>query len=169
MDIGSLLKGVAYAKSHQRPLTEDEVKELAVVDPLVRLRLLAAVDEDHDVRQVEQHNVLYSVATPDDRLERALTELRDAAGEDLLETIGRGSPKFFENLVLDLLHAMGYGASRTDLQHVGRSGDGGIDGIVSLDRLGLEKVFVQAKRWQKSVGPEAVQAFYGALEGRRAN
>lgn len=64
---------------------------------------------------------------------------------------------------------MGNGASRTDLQHVGRSGDGGIDGIVSLDRLGLEKVFVQAKRWQNSVGPEAVQAFYGALEGRRAN
>lgn len=98
-----------------------------------------------------------------------ITELKEAAGDDLLETIGRMSPKFFENLVLDLLHAMGYGASRTDLQHVGRSGDGGIDGIISLDRLGLEKVFVQAKRWQNSVGPEAVQAFYGALEGRRAN
>src|SRR4249919_1820831 len=74
-------------------------------------------------------------------------------------------------LVLDLLHAMGYGASRADLQHVGRSGDGGIDGIISLDRLGLEKVFVQAKRWQRgsSVGREAVQAFYGALAGQRAN
>lgn len=83
--------------------------------------------------------------------------------------IGQMSPKFFEILVLDLLHAMGYGASRDDLQHAGRSGDGGIDGIVSLDRLGLEKVFVQAKRWQNSVGPEAVQAFYGALEGRRAS
>jgi restriction system protein len=108
------------------------------------------------------------VSTPDDRLESAITELKEATGEDLLETIGRMSPRFFENLVLDLLHAMGYGASRTDLQHVSRSGDGGIDGIISLDRLGLEKVFVQAKRWQNSVGPEAVQAFYGALEGRRA-
>ncbi len=162
-------KGMAYAKSHQSPLTEDQVKELAVVDPSVRLRPLTAVDEDRDVHQLEQHRVQDSVATPDDRLESALTELRHAAGEDLLETIGRGSPKFFETLVLDLLHAMGYGASRTDLQHVGRSGDGGIDGIISLDRLGLEKVFVQAKRWQNSVGPEAVQAFYGALEGRRAN
>lgn len=86
-----------------------------------------------------------------------------------METIGQGSPEFFEKLVLDLLHAMGYGASRSDLQHVGRSNDGGIDGIISLDRLGLEKVFVQAKRWQTSIGREAIQAFYGALAGRRAN
>lgn len=64
---------------------------------------------------------------------------------------------------------MGYGISRADLQHVGRSGDGGIDGIISLDRLGLEKVFVQAKRWQGSISREAVQAFYGALAGRKAN
>lgn len=86
-----------------------------------------------------------------------------------METIGQDSPRFFEALVLDLLHAMGYGASRADLQHVGRSNDGGIDGIISLDRLGLEKVFVQAKRWQGSIGREAIQAFYGALAGRRAN
>lgn len=82
--------------------------------------------------------------------------MRDATSEDLLETIGRGSPKFFETLVLDLLHAMGYGASRSDLQHVGRSGDGGIDGIVSLDRLGLEKVFVQAKRFKSFLHSGAV-------------
>jgi len=162
-------KGFAYAQSQPTPLADDEVERLSVVDPLVPLRPLTAVDGDHDVRMIEEHNIRVSASTPDERLERALTEMRDATSEDLLETIGRGSPKFFETLVLDLLHAMGYGASRTDLQHVGRSGDGGIDGIVSLDRLGLEKVFVQAKRWQNSVGPESVQAFYGALEGRRAN
>src|SRR2546422_6545727 len=143
-------KGFTYAQSHQNSLTEDQVKELAVADPSVRLRPLTAVDGDHNVRHLEQQSVQDSVATPDDRLESALSELRDAAAEDLLETIGRGSPKFFETLVLDLLHAIGYGASRTDLQHVGRSRDGGIDGIISLDRLGLEKVFVQAKRWQNS-------------------
>jgi len=71
--------------------------------------------------------------------------------------------------VLDLLHAMGYGTSRTDLQRVGGSGDGGIDGIISLDRLGLEKVYVQAKRWQNPVGRPEVQGFYGALAGQRAN
>lgn len=161
-------EGINYANSHPAPLTEDQVKELAVADPAVRLRPLTGCGNGQP-RPLEQHDFEDLVATPDDRLESALTELKEAAGEDLLETIGRMSPRFFENLVLDLLHAMGYGASRTDLQHVGRSGDGGIDGIISLDRLGLEKVFVQAKRWQNSVGPEAVQAFYGALEGRRAS
>jgi restriction system protein len=64
---------------------------------------------------------------------------------------------------------MGYGTSRSDLQRVGGSGDGGIDGIISLDRLGLEKVYVQAKRWKGSVGRPEVQGFYGALAGQRAN
>lgn len=63
---------------------------------------------------------------------------------------------------------MGYGANRTDLQRVGGSGDEGIDGIISLDRLGLEKVYVQAKRWQSSVGRPELQAFYGALAGQKA-
>ncbi len=162
-------KGFVFAQSHPGPLNEDEVKELAAVDLSVRLRPLTEAEEDHDVRQLEQQSTQDSVATPDDRLESALTDLRETTAEDPLETIARNSPKFFEMLVLDLIHAMGYGASRADLQHAGRSGDGGIDGIISLDRLGLEKVFVQAKRWQNPVGPESVQAFYGALEGRRAN
>jgi restriction system protein len=98
-----------------------------------------------------------------------LGELRDSTARDLLEAIGQASPKFFETLVLDVLHAMGYGASRADLQHVGQPGDAGIDGIISLDRLGLEKVYVQAKRWQNSVGREPLQAFYGALAGQHAN
>jgi len=162
-------KGFAFARSHQRPLTEDEVKELTAVDLSVRLRPRTEAEEHDDAPQLEQQSAQDSVATPDDRLERALTDLKETTAEELLETIARNSPKFFEMLVLDLIHAMGYGTSRADLQHAGRSGDGGIDGIISLDRLGLEKVFVQAKRWQNPVGPESVQAFYGALEGRRAN
>lgn len=77
--------------------------------------------------------------SPDDRLEEALIELNESVSEDLLEAIGNASPVFFEGLVLDVLHAMGYGASRESLQRVGVSGDGGIDGIISLDRLGLER------------------------------
>lgn len=77
-------------------------------------------------------------------------------------------PEFFQGLVLDLLHALGYGTSEEDLQGVGAAGDGGIDGIISLDRLGFEKVYVQAKRWQKPVGRPEIQAFFGALAGRRA-
>jgi restriction system protein len=161
-------KGFAFAQTHQSPLSEQQIKELAVVDPAVRLRPLRTVDGDSDVSHLEQ-SAKDSVATPDDLLEGALSELNEATAADLLETIGRGSPKFFENLVLDLLHAMGYGTRRDDLQHVGGPHDEGIDGIISLDRLGLEKVFVQAKRWQGSVGREAVQAFYGALAGQHAN
>lgn len=108
-------------------------------------------------------------ASPDDRLEQALRELRGSVTTELLETLGAVSPGQFEGIVLDLLHAMGYGASRSDLQRVGGSGDGGIDGIISLDRLGLEKVYVQAKRWSGSVGRPEVQGFYGALAGQRAN
>ena len=108
-------------------------------------------------------------ASPDDRLEQALGELRRTVAAELLDVLRRVSPTFFETIVLDLLHRMGYGASRADLQRVGGSGDGGIDGIISLDKLGLEKVYVQAKRWQQSVGRPEVQAFYGALAGQRAN
>lgn len=81
-----------------------------------------------------------------------MSELNEAVGAELLESILQSSPNSLEVLVLDLLHAMGYGTSRTDLQRVGGSGDGSIDGIISLDRLGLEKVYVQAKRWQHSSG-----------------
>ena len=161
-------KGFAFARSHQSQLSQAEVEDLALANVNVRLRPRSP--EEIDSSTLPAHDpVPDKTTTPDDRLEAALTELKESTANDLLETIGGASPKFFEALVLDLLHAMGYGASRADLQHVGRSHDGGIDGIISLDRLGLEKVFVQAKRWQGSVGREAVQAFYGALAGRRAN
>ena len=142
------------------------MRRLTIVDPAVRLRP-ASNDVDDEAQRGKDEVIAW--ATPDDQLEDALTELEEWTAEELLETIGKSSPKFFETLVLDLLHAMGYGATRADLQQVGRSGDGGIDGVIALDRLGLEKVFVQAKRWQNSVGREVVQAFYGALAGRRAN
>ncbi len=109
-----------------------------------------------------------AIASPDDRLGQALTELRQAAVSELLDALGQVSPTYFETIVLDLLHRMGYGARRADLQRVGGSGDGGIDGIISLDRLGLEKVYVQAKRWQSVVGRPELQAFYGALAGHKA-
>ena len=74
----------------------------------------------------------------------------------------------FEIIVLDVLHQLGYGGHRDDLQQTGGTGDGGIDGIISLDKLGLEKIYVQAKRWQGTVGRPELQAFYGALAGQKA-
>lgn len=97
-----------------------------------------------------------------------MEELNDSGASELLDLIGNASPSFFEHLVLDFLHALGYGTSRADLSKVGGSGDGGIDGIISLDRLGLEKVYVQAKRWPNNVGRPEIQGFFGALAGRHA-
>src|SRR5690606_8655982 len=79
------------------------------------------------------------------------------------------SPSFFEKLVIDLLVAMGYGGSRSDAgRAIGRSGDEGIDGTINEDRLGLDVIYVQAKRWSDTVGRPVVQAFAGSLEGKRA-
>jgi restriction system protein len=79
------------------------------------------------------------------------------------------SPRFFERLVVDLLVAMGYGGSRKDAgERIGQSGDGGVDGIIKEDRLGLDVVYIQAKRWEGTVGRPVVQGFAGSLEGFRA-
>ncbi len=95
--------------------------------------------------------------------------MKKELGEKLLEQIKSCSPKFFEKLVVDLLLAMGYGGSRKDAgEAVGKSGDGGIDGIIKEDNLGLDLIYIQAKRWEASVGRPAVQAFAGSLEGMKA-
>lgn len=109
-----------------------------------------------------------SEQTPDERIDGALEEIHGAVARELLERIAQAPPAFFEGLVLGLVHALGYGASEDDLEQVGGSGDGGIDGVIALDKLGFERVCVQAKRWQGSVGRPEIQAFYGALAGRRA-
>ncbi len=109
------------------------------------------------------------VETPEEAMESNHQGLRAALALDLLDRIKKCSPQFFERLVVDLLVAMGYGGSRKDAgEAVGRSGDGGIDGIIKEDRLGLDIVYIQAKRWESTVGRPQVQAFAGSLEGHRA-
>jgi restriction system protein len=97
-------------------------------------------------------------------------ELRQRTRTELLDAVRNATPSRFEAVVLDLLHAMGYGQRRDDLRQSAAGADGGIDGVISLDRLGLEKVYVQAKRYAEdnAVSRPAIQAFLGALAGRRA-
>jgi len=113
----------------------------------------------------------------DDRLSPALEEsidtnyqqIQNALAADLLQRIKDNSPAFFEELVIDLLVAMGYGGSREEAgRAVGGRGDGGIDGVINEDILGLDVIYVQAKRWQGNVGEPPVRDFVGALQGRRA-
>jgi restriction system protein len=107
--------------------------------------------------------------TPQDALERAQAELRHQLAEDLLERVMKSPPSFFERLVVDLLLRMGYGGSREDAgRTIGKAGDGGLDGVINEDRLGLDVIYIQAKRWEKPVGRPLVQAFAGSLEGARA-
>ncbi|MCX5660968.1 MAG: restriction endonuclease [Planctomycetota bacterium] len=109
-------------------------------------------------------------ATPDERLESAYQESRDAVVSELLQRVRAGSPKFFEQVVIDLLVAMGYGGSHADAaQVVGKSGDDGIDGVIKEDRLGLDMVYVQAKRWEGSVGPGEIDKFVGSLSRKKAH
>jgi len=108
--------------------------------------------------------------TPEERLESSFRELQSSLASELLETVKKSSPEFFENLVVKLLVAMGYGGSVEDAgRAVGRSGDDGIDGIIKEDKLGLDVVYIQAKKWAETVvGRPVVQAFAGSLAGNRA-
>jgi len=107
--------------------------------------------------------------TPEEQLAAAYKLLRESLANDVLESVKKSTPTFFEELVVDLLVAMGYGGSVEDAgKAVGMSGDGGIDGIIKEDKLGLDVVYVQAKRWNAVVGRPVVQAFAGSLEGVRA-
>jgi restriction system protein len=107
--------------------------------------------------------------SPTERLDKSYQRLRAALAQDLLERIKSAPPEFFEQIVVDLLVSMGYGGSHEDAgQAVGKSGDGGIDGIIKEDRLGLDFVYIQAKRWESAVGRPQIQGFAGSLEGQRA-
>ncbi|RMG54600.1 MAG: restriction endonuclease [Bacteroidetes bacterium] len=107
--------------------------------------------------------------TPEEVLEYAYQELRDKLANDLLERIKTSSPDFFEQLVVDLLLKMGYGGSRKEAgQTLGKSGDGGIDGIIKEDRLGLDIIYIQAKRWENPVPTREVRDFAGALLSKKA-
>jgi restriction system protein len=107
--------------------------------------------------------------TPEELLEKAYQNIRNDLAGEILGRIKANNPVFFENLVVDLMVAMGYGGSRSDAgQSIGQIGDEGIDGIIKEDRLGLDVIYLQAKRWEGTVGRPEVQKFVGALHGKRA-
>ncbi|MCL4203570.1 MAG: restriction endonuclease [Pirellulaceae bacterium] len=134
------------------------------------LKQLPETDWSSEVKCVgQQPGPADSECTPEEILESSYQELRAALADELLERVKCCSPQFFERLVVDLLVAMGYGGSIADAgQAIGKTGDGGIDGIIKEDKLGLDVVCVQAKRWENTVGRPVVQNFAGSMEGVRA-
>lgn len=126
-------------------------------------------DKSENEAQVEKFIEQESTLTPEDTLASAYKQLRSVLESEVLSSVKEASPSFFERLVVDLLVKMGYGGSRQDAgKALGKSGDGGIDGIINEDRLGLDVIYIQAKRWEGSVGRPEIQKFAGALQGQRA-
>jgi restriction system protein len=107
--------------------------------------------------------------SPEEALVSSYEQIRESVEADLLDRVRSVSPDRFEKLVLDLLLKLGYGGAFGSGIHLGRSGDGGIDGVIQQDKLGLDLIYVQAKRWQGNVGPATVREFAGALSAHRAD
>lgn len=122
-----------------------------------------------DNNSVTVDPVIKKTETPEEVLEAAVEELNNTLIQEVLKKVLDSPPSFFEQLVVDLLLAMGYGGSRKDAGHaIGKSGDEGIDGIIKEDKLGLDIIYIQAKRWANPIGRPDIQKFVGALAGQRA-
>ena len=122
-------------------------------------------DDDSDTSDTE----IQDAQTPEELLENAYLQVRRQVEAELLSQIKSSPPEFLERVVVDLVVRMGYGGSRKDAgEALGRSGDEGIDGIIKEDPLGLDIIYLQAKRWEGTVGRPEIQKFAGALQGQRA-
>ena len=174
------LKKAVLLESPKRGLfriTERGLKTLAENPLRIDVKFLEQFPEFIEFRETSKpengtvalSEVVPVKTTPEEAIELAHQGLRDELAQELLSRILGCSPTFFEQLVVELLVKMGYGGSRRDAgERIGQTGDGGIDGIIKEDRLGLDTIFIQAKRWQGSVGRPEIQKFVGALQGQRA-
>jgi restriction system protein len=149
---------------HQHPQRIDN-SVLAQFDEFRRFHQGAPATRG-DASEARQPAPSTSVETPEEALETAYQEARSTLAKEMLTQLTQQDPAIFEQVVLDVLLAIGYGGSRRDAaQRLGRSGDGGLDGMIYEDRLGMDLIYVQAKRWtDKTVGRPEIQAFVGALE-----
>ena len=123
--------------------------------------------DNADETPQDNEALLLGTIDPSEALDNSYKAIQKALTDQLLEKVKSVSPLFFEKLVIDMLIAMGYGGSRNEAiaSMTKQSGDGGIDGIINEDRLGLEKIYIQAKRWEDTVGRPKIQEFAGSLQG----
>lgn len=126
-------------------------------------RALKREKEEDKISEIEQ------TKTPEEVFETSYFKLKESLASELLLTIKSSPPALFEKIVIELLVKMGYGGSRKDAgEAIGKTGDEGIDGIIKEDKLGLDIIYVQAKRWENTVSRPEIQKFAGALQGQRA-
>ncbi|HEY6341287.1 MAG TPA: restriction endonuclease [Bryobacteraceae bacterium] len=127
-----------------------------------------------DVRaEAEETNLHNEIETPDEIMRRAHKQINTALAKDLLDRVCAAAPEFFERLIVDLLLSMGYGGSRADKagRALGRSGDDGVDGVIDQDALGLDRIYIQAKRYAagNNIGSGAIRDFFGSLDRHKAS
>jgi restriction system protein len=169
--LGSTSKGIYRIEDRglallAQNLPEITVKTLHAYPEIVRMYKGGTTSETVALHIKEPEPAM----TPEEQLETSFQVLRDALADEVLEVVKGTSPSAFERIVVDLLVAMGYGGSLEDSgEVVGKSGDGGIDGTIKQDKLGLDIVYVQAKRWQDNVGSPEVMKFCGGLTAHHAN
>lgn len=155
-------------------LLKENPKEISVevlfrYPEFVEFRVARKPKDDTEPTSPENLNITESNVTPEETLEYAFQKLRSELANEVLDTVKKCSPAFFERLVVDLLIRMGYGGSRKDAgEALGRSGDGGIDGIIKEDKLGLDTIYIQAKKWENSVPVKEIRDFTGALASKKA-
>lgn len=157
----------------------DRGRELLETNPAaINSKMLRRYDEFNEfqhksnarVHQEDEEDEEANYATPEEALEYGYQKLTENLADEILHSIMSCSPGFFEQLVVELLVKMGYGGSYKEAASiVGKSGDGGIDGIIKEDKLGLDAIYIQAKRWSSSVGRPEIQKFAGALLGQKAH
>ena len=143
------------------------IKYLEQFEEFQEFRQASSKNRTQKVTHVGDHDT--SSTTPEETLEQAYQQLRDEVANELLHLIKANTPEFFEKLVIHLIVSMGYGGSVKEAGKATRkTADEGIDGIIKEDRLGLETIYLQAKRWEAVVGRPEIQKFVGALHGQRA-
>lgn len=156
-------------------ITERGLQALRQKPEKIDVKFLDQFDEFRQFRAIKREKPTSSEeeeleTTPEEALANAYQDLRNELASELLQQLKESSPRQFENIVIDLLVAMGYGGSRKEAaKAIGRSGDEGIDGIINQDRLGLDVIYIQGKKWEGTVGRPEIQKFAGALQGQHAN
>ena len=141
-----------------------DVNYLEKFQEFTDFRALRHTKDEEETPELDLNN-----KTPEESLEGAYQKLRTDLAVELLQHLKLCSPTFFERLVVEVIVKMGYGGTRKDAgKAIGKSGDGGIDGMIKEDKLGLDAIYIQAKRWENTVGRPEIQKFVGALTGQRA-
>ena len=158
-------KGIDLLKEKPKEITSKLLKRYPEFIEFQSIKKI----KDNVIEQSFEISSIIDGKTPEEALEYAYQKLKSELAKEVIDVVKNCTPAFFEKLVVDLIVRMGYGGSRKDAgQALGKTGDGGIDGIVKEDKLGLDTIYLQAKRWENSVPVKEIRDFTGALASKKA-